>query len=341
MTPDPSVRQTPSSADPALRVRANLLLVLTAAIWGLGFVAQRLGADHMGAMSFNAARFAIGAVSLLPLIWWFGRRRRSAPLVVPGPPAGEVYDETPPRGGEDRSPLLPGLVAGAVLFSAAGLQQLGIATTTAGKAGFITGLYIVLVPVLGLALGHRAGVPVWVGLGLAAPGLWLLSMTEDLTISAGDLLVLAGALFWALHILVIDSFVRSVDALKLSAAQFAACALLSGGVALVVEDRPFAGLGPALGAVLYGGLFAVGVAYTLQVVAQRHAKPSHAALILSLEAVFGALGGWLLLDEVMSGRMLLGCTLVMAGILVSLRGTGAAGEAEAPIMGRSCDEVGS
>lgn len=315
----PGVEQARVEPDPALRTRANLLLGLTAAIWGLGFVAQRLGADHMGAMSFNAARFAIGALSLLPLIWWFSRQRRTAPVVTPEPPAGEIFDETPPRVGA--SPLLPGLAAGAVLFSAAGLQQVGIATTTAGKAGFITGLYIVLVPVLGLALGHRAGVPVWLGLGLAVPGLWLLSMTEDLTIATGDLLVLAGALFWALHILVIDHFVRTVDALKLSAAQFAACALLSAGTALVVEERPFAGFAPALWAVLYGGLFAVGVAYTLQVVAQQHAKPSHAALILSLEAVFGALGGWLLLGEVMSGRMLLGAALVMTGILVSLRGS--------------------
>lgn len=319
MTPDPAVRHT-RPADPALRTRANLLLVLTAAIWGLGFVAQRLGADHMGAMSFNAARFGIGAVSLLPLIWWFARRRAVAPLVVPEPPAGEVYDETPPATGEGRSPLLPGLLAGAVLFSAAGLQQVGLETTTAGKAGFITGLYIVLVPVLGLLVGHRATKAVWVGLGLAVPGLYLLSMTEELTVAPGDLLVLAGAVFWAAHILVIDHFVRTVDALRLSAVQFAACALLSGGVALVVEERPFSGFGPALGAVLYGGLFAVGVAYTLQVVAQRHAKASHAALLLSLEAVFGALGGWLLLGETMSGRMLLGCALVMAGIVVSLRG---------------------
>lgn len=307
--------------DPSRRTQANLLLLLTSAIWGLGFVAQRLGADHMGAMSFNAARFAIGAVSLLPLIWWFARRGRGAPVVVPEPPAGAVLDETPPQGGADRSPLLPGLAAGAVLFTAAGLQQVGLETTTAGKASFITGLYIVLVPVLGLAVGQRATTAIWVGLGIAVPGLYLLSMTDTLTIAPGDLLVLVGAFFWALHILVIDHFVRTVDALKLSAAQFAACALLSTGGALLVEERPFAGLGPALWAVLYGGLFAVGVAYTLQVVAQRHAKASHAALLLSLESVFGALGGWLLLGEVMSPRMLLGCALMMAGIIVSLRGT--------------------
>lgn len=315
----------------AQTTRANLLLALTAAIWGFGFVAQRLGADHMGAMSFNATRFAIGSASLLPLIWWFARQRRRAPLVVPEPPAGEIYDETPPPAARAASPLVPGLVAGAVLFTAAGLQQLGLESTTAGKAGFVTGLYIVLVPVLGRLLGRRATPAIWIGLVLAVPGLYLLSMTEELTIATGDLLVLAGAVFWAVHILVIDHYVRTVDALQLSAVQFAACALFSGAGALMVEAAPFAGTGAALGAVLYGGLFAVGVAYTLQVVAQRHAHASHAALILSLEAVFGAVGGWLLLQETMSPRMLLGCALMMAGIVVSLRGTDTVGaRAEEP-----------
>lgn len=312
-----------SAPDPALRTRANLLLTLTAAIWGLGFVAQRLGSDHMGAMSFNATRFAIGAVSLLPLIWWFSRRRRVAPPAhapLPEPPAGDVVT-APTTAYPTRAPLVPGLVAGGVLFAAAGLQQIGIATTTAGKAGFITGLYIVLVPVLGLALGHRATRAIWVGLALAVPGLYLLSVTGALTIGTGDLLVLLGSFFWAGHILVIDHYIRDVDALQLSATQFGACALLSAGAALALEADPFGGLAPALGAVLYGGLLAVGVAYTLQVVAQRHAKASHAAMLLSLEAVFGALGGWLLLDEVMSARMLLGAALMMAGILISLRGT--------------------
>ena len=312
--------------DPALRARANLLLGLTAAIWGFGFVAQRLGADHMDALSFNAARFLIGALSLVPLIWWLRRARRPV-VAYPEPPAGPAVT---PRVTDRRSPWLPGVVTGLVIFSAASLQQVGIATTTAGKAGFITGLYIVLVPVLGLALGHRATVATWVGLGLAVPGLYLLSMTEDLTIAPGDLLVLVGAFFWAAHILVIDHFVRTVDALELSAVQFLTCGALSGALALVVEDQPFSGLGPALGAVLYGGLLAVGVAYTLQVVAQRHAKASHAALLLSLEAVFGAVGGWLLLSETMSPRMLLGCALMMAGIVVSLRWYAPAEERPAP-----------
>lgn len=315
MSPSPEAR-TPHTPNPALRTRANLLLGLTAAIWGFGFVAQRLGADHMEALSFNAARFLIGALSLLPLIWWLRRGRRRPVVAYPEPPAGPAVT---PRVTDRRSPWLPGMITGLVIFTAASLQQVGIASTTAGKAGFITGLYIVLVPILGLALGHRATIATWVGLALAVPGLYLLSMTEDLTIAAGDLLVLVGAFFWAAHILVIDHFVRTVDALELSAVQFLTCGTLSGGLALIVEAAPFSGLGPALGAVLYGGLLAVGVAYTLQVVAQRHAKASHAALLLSLEAVFGAIGGWLLLSETMSPRMLLGCALMMAGIVVSLR----------------------
>lgn len=307
----------------SLTTRANLLLVLTALIWGLGFVAQRLGADHMGAMSFNAVRFAIGAASLLPLIWWLSRqrRRRAAALAVyPEPPAGRV---SAPAAHPSRSPWLPGLVVGLVLFSAATLQQIGIADTTAGKAAFITGLYLLIVPLIGLALGSRVSPAVWVGIALALPGLWLLSVTGAGfgTIATGDLLVLASAVFWAIHILVIDRFIRTVDALQLSAVQFGSCALLSAGAALLVEPDPFGGMRPALTAILYSGLVAVGVAYTLQVVAQRNAKPSHAALLLSLETVFGALGGWLILSEVMTGRMLLGATLMMAGILVSLRGT--------------------
>ncbi|MFX0537679.1 DMT family transporter [Ornithinimicrobium sp. Y1847] len=305
---------------PGLRTRANLLLALTAFIWGMGFVAQRLGADHMGAMSFNAVRFAIGAVSLLPLIWWFSRRRRrqAALAAYPEPPVGEIPR---PPAHPSRSAWLPGLVVGLVLFTAAGLQQVGIADTTAGKAAFITGLYMLMVPLLGTLIGQRIAPAVWVGIALALPGLWLLSVTGRFTIATGDVLVLVGAFFWAVHILVIDHYIRTVDALQLSAVQFASCAVLSTGAALLFESDPFGGMGPALAAILYSGVVAVGVAYTLQVVAQRHAKPSHAALLLSLEAVFGALGGVLILGETMTARMVLGASLMMAGILISLRGS--------------------
>lgn len=311
-----------STTTPAQRTRASLLLALTAAIWGLGFVAQRLGADHMGGLSFNAVRFAIGALSLVPLIWWLGRRRRAAPTVWPEPPAAEPGSSagTPADSPAtpNASPMVPGAITGAVLFTAAGLQQVGIADSTAGKAAFITGLYMLVVPLLGLVLGLRVHPSVWLGIALALPGLWLLSVPGSLSIARGDLLVLLGAVFWAVHILVIDHFGATVDALQLSAVQFAACAVLSALGAVLLEDDPFAGLSPALGAVLYGGLVAVGIAYTLQVVAQRDALPSHAALLLSLESVFGALGGWLLLGESMTTRMLVGASLMMVGILLPL-----------------------
>lgn len=296
---------------PPHRARANALLTLTAAIWGLGFVAQRMGAEHVGAFSFNAVRFALGALSLLPLIWLLGRRSRG--------PRGPVSPSSVTRRGSAPA-LVPGLVAGLFLFTAAALQQVGIETTTAGKASFVTGLYIVLVPVLGIALRHRTTPATWTGVLLAVSGLYLLTVTEDLSVARGDLLVLVGAFFWAGHILLIDHYTRTVDALRLSAAQFAACAGFSAVAALVADPVPFGGLREAVVPILYGGLMVVGVAYTLQVVAQKDAKPAHAAMILSLETVFGAVGGALLLDEVMAPRALLGCALMLAGILVSQLG---------------------
>lgn len=287
---------------PAHRARANLLLTMTAAIWGFGFVAQRMGAEHVGAFTFNGVRFALGAVSLVPLIWLLDRRA--------GTPAPAVRTA-------NGSALVPGLVAGSLLFTAAALQQVGIESTTAGKASFITGLYIVLVPIMGLALRHRTTRATWVGIALAVVGLYLLSVTDDFTMATGDLLVLVGAVFWAGHILVIDHYTRHVEPLRLAASQFAACALISAGAALVFEDNPFGGMSQAVIPILYGGLVVVGVAYTLQVVAQKDAHPAHAAMILSLETVFGALGGALLLSEQMSARGYTGCALMLTGILVS------------------------
>lgn len=286
------------------RARANLLLTITAAIWGLGFVAQRMGAEHVGAFSFNSVRFALGALSLVPLILLLDRRAGAG-----------ARGQNPVRA--TRQAALPGVLAGLFLFAAAALQQVGIESTTAGKASFITGLYIVLVPVIGIALGHRSTVATWAGVVLASAGLYLLTVTESLTIGRGDLLVLLGAFFWAGHILLIDHYTGRVEALRLSAVQFAACAAFSGLVALLVEADPFGGLSLAVVPILYGGIVVVGVAYTLQVVAQQDAKPAPAAMILSLETVFGAVGGALVLGEVMSLRAYAGCALMLVGILVS------------------------
>ena len=288
-------------------LKAEMLLLLAAIIWGFAFVAQRVGMDHVGPFTYNGVRFMLGALSLLPLLWlgW-----SSAAPIGPG-------GWRPILGG--------GLLAGLILFAGASLQQVGIVYTTAGKAGFITGLYVVIVPLLGLLWGHRTPWSTWIGAALALAGLYLLTLTDDLTLAEGDGLVLIGALFWAAHVLVIGWLSgRHIEPVLLACLQFVVCAVLSLATAAATETVTLAGLWGGAMPILYGGLLSVGVAYTLQVVAQRDAPPAHAAIILSLETVFAALGGWLLLDEILSGRGLLGCALMFAGMLLSQLGLGRA-----------------
>jgi len=280
-------------------MRSNMMLLMAAAIWGLGFVAQRLGMDHMGPYTFNGLRFLLGAASLLPLLWWLKSRQ----------PAGQSDDR--------RLLLTGGLLAGAVLFSAASLQQVGLLYTTAAKAGFITGLYIILVPVIGLALRHKTGTNTWVGALIAMAGLYYLSVTEDFTIGYGDLLQVAGALFWAIHLLVLDHYSSRVAPIRLASVQFLVCGLLSLAVAFTIEMPTISGAVAGWQALLYAGLVSVGVGYTLQVVGQRGAHPAHAAIILSLETVFAAIGGVLLLGEILDKRAIVGCALMLAGMLIS------------------------
>lgn len=290
------------------RLRSDLLLLLAAVIWGFAFVAQRTGMEHLGPYTFNAIRFAIGAVVLAPVMLAMGGRP-----TTPGQQPGKTL----PVVRRLSSFVLPGLIAGAVLFAAATLQQMGIAYTTAGKAGFITSLYVVLVPLLGLLLGHRTGRATWVGALLAAAGLYFLTMQGSFRMAAGDLLVLLGAVLWAVHFLLLGRLSPGRDPVRLAFAQFMACAALSAVAALLMETATAADLRAALGAILYTGIFSVGVGYTLQVVSQRHAPPADAAILLSLEAVFAVVGGWLLLGEQLTPRALLGCALMLAGILIS------------------------
>ena len=289
----------------AHKFRADLLLMLTALIWGAAFVAQRMGMEHVGPFTFNGVRFALGALALQPLIWKM-QQTRTREGGRPGLETGRI--------------LRYGLLAGCVLFAGAALQQVGIVYTTAGKAGFITGLYVVMVPLFGLALGNRAGAGTWVGALAAAVGLYLLSVNEDFTIAYGDVLELIGAVFWAGHVLLISRLspgMDGTDAVKLAAAQFVVCSLLSLGAGVAVESITLAGLTGAAVPILYGGLMSVGVAYTLQVVAQRDANPAHAAIILSLEAVFAAVAGYFVLGKVLAARALLGCALMLGGMLLS------------------------
>jgi drug/metabolite transporter (DMT)-like permease len=275
------------------------LLLLTAVIWGLAFVAQRMGMDHVGPFTYNAVRFALGSLALVPLILVRGK-----PAASPG--------RTPPRGA-----LGAGLIAGAVLVFGASLQQIGLVYTTAGKAGFITGLYVVLVPLSGLLWKQRTGWSAWTGAVLCVVGLFFLSVTSAFTVERGDLFVLLGSLFWAAHVQVVGWLSPRTDPVRLACVQFAVCALASAGGALVMEQPRAASILAAAGPILYGGILSVGVAYTLQVVAQRRAPPAHAAILLSLESVFAALGGSLLLAERLGARGTLGCVLMFAGMIVS------------------------
>lgn len=285
------------------RLRANLLLLLAAVIWGFAFVAQRTGMAFVGPFTFNAVRFLIGGLVLIPFILTLDRQRVSAEREI-----------VPLR---NRSLLRGGLIAGTILFAAAALQQQGIAFTTAGKAGFITSLYVVLVPLMGLAIGHHTSRPTWIGALLAVIGLYLLTMQGGFRMAWGDLLVLVAAFLWATHVLLLGRLSPGTDPVKLAFVQFMVCALLSTVAALLVETITLESLRAALPAILYTGILSVGIGYTLQVVGQRHARPAEAAIILSLEAVFAVIGGWLLLDEVLTPRALLGCALMLAGILIS------------------------
>ncbi|MDI9495621.1 MAG: DMT family transporter [Bacillota bacterium] len=283
-------------------IKAVFILLLTAAIWGFAFVAQRAGMEHIGAFTYNGIRFALGSASLLPIIYFSGKNNKDA--------------EAKPKA-DLKTTIKSGIMAGCILFIAASFQQVGLIYTTAAKAGFITSLYIVLVPILGIFLKQKTYSTTWIGAVTAAVGLYFLSINEDFSIQLGDLLQLIGAFFWAAHIQVIDRFVKNVDAVKLSSAQFATCSILSLITAFALEDISIGGIYLALIPILFGGIMSVGVAYTLQAVGQRYAKPAHAAIALSMEAVFAAIGGMLILKETMNLRGYFGCALMLAGMLIT------------------------
>ena len=279
------------------------LLLLTASIWGLAFVAQRVGMRYIEPFTFNGVRFALGSVSLLPL--WLIKKRNQQNMRA---------QQDSRRAGFGMLAVY-GLIAGSVLFFGASLQQIGIIYTTAGKAGFITGLYVVLVPLSGLFWGQKPGWGRWFGAILAVAGLYFLSVNANFTIGRGDFLVFLSAFFWAAHVQVIGWLSPKVNAIKLATIQFAVCSVLSLITASFIETVSLNGIIKAAMPIFYGGVFSVGIAYTLQVVAQKNAQPTHAAIIMSLEGVFAALGGWVLLGETLSPRNILGCTLMLTGMI--------------------------
>ena len=278
---------------------ANGLLLLTAAIWGFAFVSQKVGGERIGPYAFTGIRFIMGGAVLWPVIAFADRRN---------PPSAEAK----------RLAYTKGLIAGVILGAASILQQLGIVLTQAGKAGFLTALYVVLVPVIGFVfLRQRFRWPIVAAMALAVAGLYLLSVTEDLRIGKGDLLVLVSALLFALHILFVDRWADKVEPLRMSSVQFFVTGVMGLLLMLPTETLTLDAIREGLPALLYSGIMSVGVAFTLQVIAQKDAKPAHAAILMSLESVFSVIGGALLLHERMGLRSGIGCVLMFAAVLLA------------------------
>jgi drug/metabolite transporter (DMT)-like permease len=284
-------------------LKSDSLLLTTAFIWGFAFVAQRLGMQYVGPFGYNGVRFALGVLVLLPFVLTNGLRNGATPSSTP-----QLFS---------LKSLSGGLIAGLILFCGSSFQQVAMVYTTAGNAGFITGLYVILVPIIGIALRHRTHTGTWIGAVLAAMGMYFLSVTEHFTISFGDLLVLIGAFFWACHVHIIGWLSPRQDPLKIAILQYTVCSILSLITSIIFEKNNLSMYLSATAPILYGGIMSVGVAYTLQVVAQKKARPAHAAIILSLEAVFAAMGGWIILDEILTPRAMTGCSLMFCGMLIS------------------------
>lgn len=289
------------------QAKGTILLLITALIWGAAFVAQSVGMDYIGPFTFSAARDVIAIIVLIPVILLFTDKGTDGTY----PP---ILQQLKP----DRITLIGGAWCGLVLGAADTLQQVGISMTTAGKAGFITALYIILVPLMGHFMGRKVPRIIMVCVALAIAGFYLLCINGDFQVSFGDFLVLCCAVFFALHILVIDHFLlKRANSIKLSWVQFAIAFLFSGTLTVLFEKPDWSALWAAKWPLLYAGGLSSGVAYTLQIVGQKYTEPTTATLIMSLESVFAALAGWLILGEVMTAKELTGCVLVFAAVILA------------------------
>lgn len=282
-------------------IRQSCLLFLTAFIWGVAFVAQSAGMDYVEPFTFNAVRCILGGIVLIPCIGILSLHKKQK-------------NDVP----ENKKTLfIGGIMCGILLFTASSLQQFGILYTTAGKAGFITALYIIIVPVLSIFLHKKAGMKVWISVVIALCGLYLLCMKENLRLSQGDILLLLCSLTFSFHIMVIDYFAPKVDGVKMSCIQFFVCGILS-AIGMLLFENP--NIGQILSGwlpILYGGIMSCGVAYTLQIVGQEGMNPTVASLILSMESVISVLAGWVLLHETLSRRELMGCVFMFAAIILA------------------------
>lgn len=290
------------------KLMSNTLLLITAVIWGSAFVAQRVGMDYVGPFTFCASRFILATVFLVPVIYFMDRGKKA-----------EQEERSLEEIALDKKfTLKGGFLCGLALFGGSILQQTGLVFTTAGKAGFITALYIVLIPIFSLALRRRPELKAWAGVVFGAVGLYLLSISESFTIAFGDLIVLIGAAFWAIQMLLVDHFLPKIsDPIRLSLVQFAVCSTISTVGAFLFEEVSMDAIMQAGIPILYAGILSGGVGFTLQIVGQKYTNPMVASLILSLEAVFGAVFGFLLLQELLTTREIMGCLLMFVAIIIS------------------------
>lgn len=277
-------------------LKADLLLLGVAVVWGVAFVAQRAGMEHVGPLTFAFGRFIVATLAILP-IWWLVERPQS------------LFGWTR----EDNHAL----AIGVLLLVGMLLQQIGLVYTTAARAGFITGLYVVVVPLLGLLVGNRTQWTTWLGCAVAICGLYFLAQVEDSTMLAGDYLMLASTLVWGAHVVYTGKMSIRMSAYRLVFLQFGFASLASFPLMVIFEDFQWQAISGAAVSILYVGVLSSAVAFWLQIVAMRDACPAHAALIMSFEAIFAALGGWLLLGEHLSANELIGCGLIFSAALLS------------------------
>lgn len=297
------------------KLKGNLMLLLTALIWGSSFVAQRAGMEYIGPFTFNGIRSIIGGVVLIPVIFLLSKTGADEAKDADAAPSGRQSEED--KKAQRKILFTGGLCCGIVLFIASSLQQHGVVYTTAGKAGFITALYIIIVPIMGLFIGKKVNPIVWFCVALSACGLYLLCIKGDFSISKGDFLVLLCAVAFALHILVIDYFSPKTDGVKLSCIQFLVCGIISLVPMFALETPVLSQILDCAIPILYAGVLSCGVAYTLQVVAQKDTNPTIAAMLLSLESVFAVLAGAVILHEHITSRELLGCIMMFAAIIIA------------------------
>lgn len=296
-------------------LKNSLILLLTATIWGIAFVAQSEGGDAVGAFTFNSTRSLIGSLVLIPVIFLLNKinpkdNKDESGVSSDNSSSGNIFSR-------NRTLILGGISCGICFFLASNFQQLGIQYTSVGKAGFITACYIVIVPILGLFIKKKCSPFIWAAVAMALVGLYLLCITDGFSIGKGDILVLICAVLFSLHILIIDYFSPKVDGVKMSCIQFFICGVLSAIPALIFEHPQLSAFQGAWGAILYAGVMSCGVAYTLQIVGQKNMDPTVASLILSLESCISVLAGWIILGQKLSMQEIIGCVVMFTAIVLA------------------------